>query len=486
MANEIKTTTLHPENDPSIDLYPKTSADMVVDLDDHISEYIQTQGLVLRPRGEWVSGERYIAGDLVSYNGSSYVCTSNVEGVSTPPSNDTSHWMLNAAKGSQGPAGADGAPGPQGEPGKQGPQGEPGKQGPQGEPGTPGKSLFDDYTALKIDTIDSNVSYTDGVAHITNARLLGYSSSGNDEIEIALDIPIKAGENVTIDASEDNKSILVSSNGGSGGITNHDVIVYADVLPEANETSPNFVQTPDGTLYRKKAVDNGGLLGTWVFNDTISKPLSHYMVNFITDSKNSNGISWRNEDGLQYSFYNIGASTVYAETTNSWKKTEYKTIQITDVSSLTNVDEFTQWLTANATKQGGGSTISYEYVAMQEVPTPTTADNGKVLGVTNGAYALQEASGGGATGYTVEFQEIYGGTVIYADGTTGPISGSGTKNNVRMIVGLSANQNSWGVQKAVCVYNGHVKYGLSTTGTAQDIDLVIPVNNECSIQSWAD
>ena len=28
-------------------------------------------------------------------------------------------------------------------------------------------------------------------------------------------------------------------------------------------------------------------------------------------------------------------------------------------------------------------------------PTPTTADNGKVLGVTNGAYALQEASGGG-------------------------------------------------------------------------------------------
>ena len=34
---------------------------------------------------------------------------------------------------------------------------------------------------------------------------------------------------------------------------------------------------------------------------------------------------------------------------------------------------------------------------MQEVPTPTTADNGKVLGVTNGEYALQEASGGGGT-----------------------------------------------------------------------------------------
>lgn len=29
-----------------------------------------------------------------------------------------------------------------------------------------------------------------------------------------------------------------------------------------------------------------------------------------------------------------------------------------------------------------------------DIPSPTTADNGKVLGVTNGAYALQEASGG--------------------------------------------------------------------------------------------
>lgn len=94
------------------------------------------------------------------------------------------------------------------------------------------------------------------------------------------------------------------------GITNAEVIEYVEELPTASETSPNFVQTPDGTLYRKKAVEGGS----------------------------------------------------------------------------------------------GGASVSYEYVAMQEVPTPTTADNGKVLGVTNGAYALQEASGGGGgggmTGYT--------------------------------------------------------------------------------------
>lgn len=45
-----------------------------------------------------------------------------------------------------------------------------------------------------------------------------------------------------------------------------------------------------------------------------------------------------------------------------------------------------------------------------EIPTPTTADNGKVLGVANGAYALQEAGGGG------------GGTKLYSHQLT--ISGS--------------------------------------------------------------
>ena len=41
-----------------------------------------------------------------------------------------------------------------------------------------------------------------------------------------------------------------------------------------------------------------------------------------------------------------------------------------------------------------------------EIPTPTTADNGKVLGVANGAYALQEASGGG----TQLYQHLVAGT----------------------------------------------------------------------------
>ena len=51
----------------------------------------------------------------------------------------------------------------------------------------------------------------------------------------------------------------------------------------------------------------------------------------------------------------------------SWDKEAYKTIQITDISALTNEEEFTSWLTANATKQGGGgASVTYSYVALAD------------------------------------------------------------------------------------------------------------------------
>lgn len=188
---------------------------------------------------------------------------------------------------------------------------------------------------------------------------------------------------------------------GSGGITNAEVIEYADELPTASETSPNFVQTPDGTLYRKKAVEStGGLVGTWVFNDTLTGvgDVPSAEITFTSNAQTFSSINTVTFGGGIVIYHSPSGTDVYPSGTDihvyrdgAWKDAAYKTIQITDISSLSNVDEFTQWLTANAT--GGGASVSYEYVAMQEVPTPTTADNGKVLGVTNGAYALQEAGG---------------------------------------------------------------------------------------------
>jgi hypothetical protein len=92
------------------------------------------------------------------------------------------------------------------------PDGPPGPTGAQGAPG----NVFENFTSLKVDVTDATVSYASPTAHITGAKLIGYGTN-NEEIEIAIDIPIVAGENVTIDASEDNKSIQVSATGGGGG-----------------------------------------------------------------------------------------------------------------------------------------------------------------------------------------------------------------------------------------------------------------------------
>lgn len=103
----------------------------------------------------------------------------------------------------QGATGATGATGP---------------EGPKGDKGDPGSDLFTDFTSVKIDTSAAHVAYSDGTAHITDATLIGYKSTGNEEVECAVDIPIVAGSGVTVDANDANNAIEVSATGGGGSI----------------------------------------------------------------------------------------------------------------------------------------------------------------------------------------------------------------------------------------------------------------------------
>ena len=89
--------------------------------------------------------------------------------------------------------------------------GEQGSTGPEGPPGPAGPDIFTDYNELKIDTTDPTVTYISPKALITGARLIGYKTAGNEEIELAVEIPIKAGAGITVDAAEDGKSIEVSA-----------------------------------------------------------------------------------------------------------------------------------------------------------------------------------------------------------------------------------------------------------------------------------
>ena len=86
------------------------------------------------PKGTWASGTAYKVLDLVTLNGSSYLCIADVQS-SSEPASDSTHWQLIASKGEQGIQGIQGVQGPQG---PQGIKGDAGAQGPQGVKGDKG------------------------------------------------------------------------------------------------------------------------------------------------------------------------------------------------------------------------------------------------------------------------------------------------------------------------------------------------------------
>ena len=91
--------------------------------------------------GAWTSGINYYPYDVVTEDGTSYVCVAEIASSTTPPSLDTSHWDVFAARGEQGeqgPQGIQGATGPQGATGAQGPTGATGPAGPTGATGAQG------------------------------------------------------------------------------------------------------------------------------------------------------------------------------------------------------------------------------------------------------------------------------------------------------------------------------------------------------------
>jgi hypothetical protein len=96
-------------------------------------------------RNEFDNSASYVANDVVTYKGSSYVATVASAGPSNPtPDSNTTAWTIMAAQGAQGaagaqgPAGSAGATGAPGLAGAQGPAGATGPAGPIGQTGPPG------------------------------------------------------------------------------------------------------------------------------------------------------------------------------------------------------------------------------------------------------------------------------------------------------------------------------------------------------------
>lgn len=64
--------------------------------------------------GGWIANNEYHEDDLVTYQGSSYICIQTHSASSTTPNNDANNWILFASKGDTGATGATGATGPAG------------------------------------------------------------------------------------------------------------------------------------------------------------------------------------------------------------------------------------------------------------------------------------------------------------------------------------------------------------------------------------
>lgn len=85
-------------------------------------------------KGEWADSAAYVPGDVISFNGSTFVAI-RASTNSQPPALD---WELLAQKGAVGAAGPQGRDGPAGPTGLKGEIGPQGPAGPAGDPGPPG------------------------------------------------------------------------------------------------------------------------------------------------------------------------------------------------------------------------------------------------------------------------------------------------------------------------------------------------------------
>lgn len=120
-----------------------------------------------------------------------------------------------------------------------------------------------------------NVAYTSDIPEYTNVDSVSYDSTNGAIVAYdganKIHIPLLAGENVTIDASEDNKKIVISAAGGGG---------TGDVTASGNNTFTSE-NTFNNSIYAKNGI---------VAGDT-----TNYGANSVT--KGSNTYSFPNKSG---------------------------------------------------------------------------------------------------------------------------------------------------------------------------------------------
>lgn len=118
-------------------------------------------------------------------------------------------WVNLGAFPLPGPAGQTG---PQGEMGPKGDKGDAGPQGPQGIPGKDGK---DGFTPTGGAIVPNHVAYdTTNGAQLTGPLNLQGTPASIPNLPFTATLPIRPGKNIVINATEDQKALVIGTEGG--------------------------------------------------------------------------------------------------------------------------------------------------------------------------------------------------------------------------------------------------------------------------------
>lgn len=200
----------------------------------------------------------------------------------------TANLNSSAVKGPKGDTGATGATGATGPQGPAGPKGDTGETGEQGEQGPKGVG-FDDATAIYAPlSLDYYATYdeTDGLTiHGSfDVQVNGmYGTVYN--VPIQLSIPVKAGDNVSMDIDNEGKFLVISASGGGGGgsgvsikrKTGHfEVEEYAGSFTETVDVSGLDLEAGKDYLISVKFYDNS----PHRYNIALLKDILLYVPNY--------------------------------------------------------------------------------------------------------------------------------------------------------------------------------------------------------------
>lgn len=191
---------------------------------------------------------------------------------------------------------------------------------------------------------------------------------------------------------------ITSTGGGTGGdgIENNEVIVQYDTLPTATADSPDFVQTPDGTLYRKSKRESAA--GAYTWNNTPASPTAaiNASIDFTYQGAAQTSMSIGSTGGIVSIAY-YPAAFLYTSATGWGSLSKDFTIQSNEIPA-----DLAEYLSANATRQGAATILySYEVVGGADITFATDEEIDALFTETQAPTVETSPNSAGGTTYNI-------------------------------------------------------------------------------------